>query len=147
MLVKCPECRIEFSPSLGCCPRCGVWQPAQEETDDYRIMRIQSALSDGRTTRQVRTELVSQGYDAEIASDLISEAKRRMKPAHRRLGVQMAFKGLLLMAISSVLYLLFLGILGIAWWSAVLAFYTVFAVGLALFIIGVIKGWTGWHIE
>ena len=138
MLVKCPQCNVEFSPSLVRCPRCGVWEPEQELTDDYRIVQIQAAFSDGRSARQIRADLVSQGYDVDVAKDLISEGKRRMKPAHRRLGMQLAFKGLLLMGIGAVLYVMLLGLI---------VFYVVFAVGLALFIVGVIKGWTGWRIE
>ena len=138
MLVKCPDCNVEFSPSLGCCPRCGMWEPAQDQTDDYQIVQIQSAFSDGRSARQIRAELLSQGYDAAVAGDLIFAAKHRMKPRHRRLGVQLAFKGLLLMALSALLYVV---LLGMVW------FYVLFAVGLALFVVGVIKGWTGWHIE
>ena len=111
MLVKCPQCNVEFSPSLVRCPRCGVWEPEQEETDDYRVVQIQSALSDGRSARQIRAELVSQGYDVDVANDLISDARRRMKPAHQRLGMQLALKGSLLMAVGGVLCVIPFGLI------------------------------------
>ncbi|MBW3542009.1 MAG: hydrogenase maturation nickel metallochaperone HypA [Planctomycetes bacterium] len=138
MLVRCPDCNVEFSPSLGRCPRCGIWAPTEEQCDEFQIVQIQSALTDGQTVRQIRDDLISQGYEPQVAQDLIIAAKDRMRPGHRRLGMQLAFKGLLLMGVSSLLYVT---LFGMVW------FYGLFAVGLALFIVGVIKGWTGWHLQ
>jgi hypothetical protein len=141
MLVKCPNCDIEFSPGLGRCPRCDLWEPEPDEVDDDRIHYASTEMSKGRTVREMRDEFLAGGCDAQVADDLLHEARARVKRSNERNGLQLTAKGVALLFLALVLALFLPPLLD------VLSGVACASVGLVLVVIGLVKCWIGWNLD
>ena len=142
MLVKCPTCNLEFSPSVGCCPKCRVWQPERAQIVDYWVEQIRSAWSEHQSTGQIRTDLMAKRFEADAASELILVARERMRPKYRRVGMRITARALQLLVLISLSSILGAAA-GLAMnWSRVV----LIAIGMVGLVMGVIQWSTGWRI-
>lgn len=126
MLVECPECQIQFSPSLDVCPQCR-WRPPLEKIRDYCVHDAALAISEGGTAIQIREDLLQRGFVDTDIDAILSEAQKRDRSSNRELGKDRIVKGVGLMCLSGLGYFFTLG---------TVFFYGLLAVGIGMFAAG-----------
>jgi hypothetical protein len=138
MLVKCPDCKVEFSPSTGVCPSCREWRPSIDDARDFFVDEAVKALSSKETRSDVQQRLIENGFSELDADTIVSEAARKVRTANRALGRSRSVKGLALMCLNGLILLVTGGMLFA---------YGLLAAGFALFAAGKIQRTTGANVD
>jgi predicted phage tail protein len=144
VLVHCPNCNVDFSPSFRICTTCGKYKPSLDEIRDYLLREASELLSEGKSPEQVRGMFVERGFSDLEADQSTAEARKAGRSINRRHGTSRISQGIALMLLSGMLAAI----------SVVLTagFFTVFcwglfACGFALSMAGIIQVVSGRHVE
>jgi hypothetical protein len=106
MLVKCPKCRIEFSPSGGVCPVCREYKPTKLETKEFEVAE---ALDSSASPDAVRQRLLDAGCDEFEVGKVLRDIQSKARNENRVVGVQRIVLGALLVGGYYVTWVLMLG--------------------------------------
>jgi len=144
MLVPCPNCRVEFSPSLRTCPTCGKYEPPFEVVRDHFLRQTMEAIAAGASDAKVREIFIARGLADAEADEHVTIAKRQSRGANRRSGISHIAQGILFLLLSGFLWLLSYAVTR---GFVTLFFYGLFAIGVGFLVAGIYQWLTGRRVE
>lgn len=100
MLTECPECRIQFGPSLRFCPQCGEHEAKLEHRIKYLQTKAEELLEAGVSYADVANFLVEEGMESSAANELAGQCQRTVSTDANRSGITSILVGFGLMVIS-----------------------------------------------
>lgn len=138
MLVICPYCDTHFTPSVGICPACGDFRPPLEATADFETNRAEIDLFRGISSLFIQQRLVDKGFSEIVADDIVAAAVRNVRRSNRQTGGYRILAGAGLLAAGGLLAVVSRGLFVV---------HGILAIGLALFVAGVIQYVSGANLD